>query len=117
MKLFAWFRGLFSKPKKQKAKSRNALKTKGITIIMPPVGRLSYKDSARVCRAFAPQYNDEQIARMLNRMGYTTGMGHRWTKGNVRWHRNKTNSNAMPANQYPSLYERMNIQTRQNAIN
>lgn len=117
MGLFKWLRGLFTKPKKAKAKKGNTLKTKGITIIMPPVGRLDYKESARICRAFAKQYNDEQIARKLNRMGYTTGTGVKWTRANVCWHRRKKNGNTPVQNMNPTLYERMNIQTRHNGIN
>ena len=48
-----------------------------------PQGRKTADDDVEVIRKMAPRYGDDEIARVLNKLGRRTGMGKRWSMQRV----------------------------------
>jgi dissimilatory sulfite reductase (desulfoviridin) alpha/beta subunit len=115
MGFLKFIRGLFTKPTQKRVK---ALKTKETIKYIgiwerPPVGRLSYHDSERICLEMIKYMNANEVAKKLNKMGYLTGHGRKWTSQNVYWHCNKRRYNkATNRADYASLGQRMTYAQR-----
>jgi hypothetical protein len=124
MGFMKFIRGLFTKPKQKRVK---ALKTKETIKYIgiwerPPVGRLSYHDSERICLEMSKYMTTKEVANKLNKMGYLTGNGRKWTAPNVNWHcikhrYNKPSKKTYETVRYPSLGARMNYAQKQNGVN
>jgi hypothetical protein len=115
MGFLKFIRGLFTKPTQKRVK---ALKTKeSIKYIgiweRPPVGRLSYHDSERICLEMSKYMTTKEVANKLNKMGYLTGNGRKWTYANVHYHCNKSKYNQPPKyKDLPNLGARMTYAQR-----
>ena len=55
-------------------------------------------DDIQIIGLLAPRYSDEQIGRVLSRLGHHTGKGMRWTRQAVKAARNKA---AIPGGDHP----------------
>lgn len=99
MSILAWFRGLFGKPtkKRQRVDTQSIYATylqdptakvyvNGVKLepTMPKPGPLTEADVRFVLERFATS-TPKQVARKLNKLGYLTPRGKKWTAQTVRY--------------------------------